>query len=121
MPRGAVPVSGTDPNNSPLTIQRFEQGVLGFEGARHQTDWRRPTSYGIIRREFDHYLLERAAAAGADVRWGIRVTGVTAQADRVRVETDRGAFEAPVVIGAGGHRCPVARALRQGAEPEGGV
>jgi flavin-dependent dehydrogenase len=29
----------------------------------------------------------------------------------VRVETDRGAFEAPLVIGAGGHRCPVARAL----------
>jgi len=102
-----------DPDKYPLTIQPFDQCVLEFAGARHETGWRRPTSYGIIRREFDHYLLERAAAAGADVRWGIRVTDVAEQADRVRVETDRGVFEAPVVIGAGGHRCPVARALGQ--------
>ena len=107
-----------DPDKYPLTIQPFDRCVLEFEGARHPTDWRRPTSYGIIRREFDHYLLERAAGAGADVRWGIRVTGVTAGAGGVRVETDRGAFEAPVVIGAGGHRCPVARALGQVSERE---
>ena len=107
-----------DPDKYPLTIQPFDQCVLEFAGARHETGWRRPTSYGIIRREFDHYLLERAAAAGADVRWGIRVTGVTDLADRVRVETDRGAFEAPAVIGAGGHRCPVARALGQVSERE---
>ncbi len=102
-----------DPDKYPLTIQPFDQCVLEFAGARHETGWRRPTSYGISRREFDHYLLERAAAAGADVRWGIRVTDVAEQADRVRVETDRGVFEAPVVIGAGGHRCPVARVLGQ--------
>ena len=34
------------------------------------------------------------------------------------METDHGAFEAPVVIGAGGHRCPVARALGQVSERE---
>ena len=107
-----------DPDKYPLTIQPFDACVLEFAGARHETGWRRPTSYGIIRREFDHYLLERDAAAGADVRWGIRVTGVTVAADRVRVETDRGVFEAPVVIGAGGHRCPVARALGEVSEGE---
>ena len=100
-----------DPEKYPLTIQPFTSCVVAFEEARHETGWRRPASYGIIRREFDHFLLERAAAAGADVRWGIRVTGVSAGPDRVTVETERGAFEAPVVIGAGGHRCPVARAL----------
>jgi len=107
-----------DPDKYPLTIQPFDACVLEFAGARHETDWRRPTSYGIIRREFDHYLLERAAAAGADVRWGLRVGGVTERADRVSVETDRGLFEAPVVIGAGGHRCPVARALGEISERE---
>ncbi len=107
-----------DPAKYPLTIQPFDACVLEFEGARHETGWRRPASYGIIRREFDHYLLERAAAAGADVRWGIRVTGVTEAPDRVRVETDGGTFEAPVVLGAGGHRCPVARALGQVSERE---
>jgi len=107
-----------DPDKYPLTIQPFDACVLEFAGARHETDWRRPSSYGIIRREFDHYLLERAAAAGADVRWGLRVGGVTERADRVSVETDRGVFEAPVAIGAGGHRCPVARALGEVSERE---
>jgi geranylgeranyl reductase family protein len=100
-----------DPDKYPLTIQPFDACVLEFEGARHETGWRSPASYGIIRREFDLHLLERAAAAGADVRWGLRVTGVEDRADGVRIVTDHGAFEAPLVIGAGGHRCPVAQAL----------
>ena len=102
-----------DPDKYPLTIQPFTACVLAFDGARHETGWRRPASYGIIRREFDHFLLERAAAMGADVRWGIRVTEVSAERDRVVVETERGSFDAPAIIGAGGHRCPVARALGQ--------
>jgi geranylgeranyl reductase family protein len=107
-----------DPDKYPLTIQPFDACVLQFAGARHATGWRRPASFGIIRREFDHYLLERAAAAGADVRWGIRVKGVTEGPDHVRVETERGAFEAPAAIGAGGHRCPVAWALGEVSERE---
>src|SRR5574337_449809 len=107
-----------DPDKYPLTIQPFDACVLEFEGARHTTAWRRPASYGIIRREFDHYLLERAASAGADVRWGIRVTGVEQDVGGVRVETERGVFTAPVVIGAGGHLCPVARALGEISERE---
>lgn len=107
-----------DPEKYPLTIQPFTACTLAFEGARHETRWRRPASYGILRREFDHYLLERAAAAGADVRWGLRVTGVSVTPDAVHVATERGAFEAPVVIGAGGHRCPVARALGEISERE---
>jgi geranylgeranyl reductase family protein len=100
-----------DPDTYPLTIQPFTACVLEFAGARHETAWRRPASNGIIRRELDHYLLERAAATGADVRWGIRVTDVRADSGGVTVETERGPFRAPVVVGAGGHRCPVARAL----------
>ena len=107
-----------DPDKYPLTIQGFAGCALEFEGARHDTRWRRPASYGIIRREFDHFLLERAAAAGADVRWGIRVKSVTAGPAGARVETERGVFEAPVVIGAGGHRCPVARDLGEVSERE---
>ena len=100
-----------DPEKYPHTIQPFTACRLAFEGACHQTRWARPASYGILRREFDHYLLERAAAAGADVRTGLRVTGVAVSPDAARVVTDRGELEAPVVIGAGGHRCPVAGAL----------
>jgi len=107
-----------DPEAYPLTIQPFTACTLTFEGARHETRWRRPASYGILRREFDHYLLERAAASGADVRWGLRVTDVCLRRDAVRVVTAQGEFEAPVVIGAGGHRCPVARALGAISERE---
>ena len=107
-----------DPEKYPLTIQGFSACALEFEGARHDTRWARPASYGIIRREFDHFLLERAAAAGADVRWGVRVTKVVAGPGGARVETERGAFEAPLVIGAGGHRCPVARDLGKISERE---
>jgi geranylgeranyl reductase family protein len=107
-----------DPEKYPLTIQAFSSCVLEFGGAEHETRWRRPASYGIIRREFDHYLLERAAAAGADVRWGVRVTAVSAGHGGARVETAQGVFEAPVVIGAGGHRCPVARDLGDVSERE---
>jgi geranylgeranyl reductase family protein len=107
-----------DPEKYPLTIQAFSACVLEYGGGRHETRWRRPASYGIIRREFDHYLLARAAAAGADVRWGLRVTGVAAGSGGVQVETEHGAFEAPVVVGAGGHRCPVARTLGEVSERE---
>lgn len=107
-----------DPDKYPLTIKPFDACVLAFEGARHVTAWGSPASYGIIRREFDHHLLERAAAAGADVRWGIRVREVEQRPDGVAVVTDRGRFEAPLVIGAGGHHCPVAKALGEVSERE---
>jgi geranylgeranyl reductase family protein len=107
-----------DPEKYPLTIQPFKACVLEFAGARHETGWRRPASYGIIRREFDHYLLERARDAGADVRWGRRVVDVEASAEAVTVRTEGDTFQAPLVIGAGGHRCPVARALGRVSERE---
>jgi len=107
-----------DPEKYPLTIQPFAACAVAFEGARHETRWRRPASFGIIRREFDHHLLERAAAAGADVRWGLRVKAVTSGPDGATVETERGRFQAPLVIGAGGHRCPVARDLGEISEHE---
>jgi geranylgeranyl reductase family protein len=107
-----------DPKNYPHTIQPFTACTLAFEGAHHATRWRRAASYGILRREFDHYLLERAAAAGADVRGGVRVGGVEVTREAVRVTTERGEFEAALVIGAGGHRCPVAGALGRISERE---
>jgi geranylgeranyl reductase family protein len=100
-----------DPQKYPLTIQAFSACRFEFEGARHETRWRTPASYGIVRREFDHYLLDRARAAGAEVREDARVTAVRREAGGIRVESARGVFEASVVIGAGGHRCPVAQAF----------
>jgi geranylgeranyl reductase family protein len=107
-----------DPSTYPLTIQPFRSCALGFEGRTHVTRWRGPASWGIVRREFDHWLLERAAACGADVRTGARVTAVAAGPEGVTLETSAGTFSARVVVGAGGHRCPVARALGEISERE---
>jgi geranylgeranyl reductase family protein len=100
-----------DPEKYPLTLQPFTACRFEFAGARHETRWRRPASYGIVRSEFDHHLLDRARAAGAEVREGARVTEVTREAEGIRVVSARGVFTAPVVIGAGGHHCPVAKAF----------
>ena len=65
----------------------------------------KPVSYGIRRIEFDHYLLQRCGAeqmleesletmVRRDEHWFIN--------DRLR---------AKMVVGAGGHNCPVARAI----------
>jgi geranylgeranyl reductase family protein len=100
-----------DPQKYPLTIQAFSACRFEFDGRRNETRWNKPASYGILRREFDHHLLDRARAVGADVREGARVTEVALDANGIRVVTPHGAFTAPLVIGAGGHRCPVAQAF----------
>jgi geranylgeranyl reductase family protein len=107
-----------DPEKYPLTIQPFSACRFEFEGARHETRWRTPASYGIVRREFDHHLLDRARTAGTDVREGARVTAVTRDAHGVRVTTSHDEHTAAVVIGAGGHWCPVAQALGGVSERE---
>jgi glycine/D-amino acid oxidase-like deaminating enzyme len=53
-----------DPEKYPRTIQPFTACRFEFAGARYETRWRRPASYGIVRSEFDHHLLERARAFG---------------------------------------------------------
>jgi geranylgeranyl reductase family protein len=107
-----------DPEKYPRTIQPFTACRFDFAGARYETRWRRPASYGIVRSEFDHHLLERARATGTDVREGARVTAVTREADGIRVASARGVFTAPVVVGAGGHHCPVAKAFGEVSERE---
>jgi geranylgeranyl reductase family protein len=107
-----------DPDKYPLTIQPFTACRFGFDGKIHETRWRRPASYGIVRSEFDHHLLERARVAGADVREGARVTAVTRESDGIHVVSQQGTFVAPVVVGAGGHHCPVAKAFGEVSERE---
>jgi geranylgeranyl reductase family protein len=100
-----------DPAGYPHTIQPFSTVTLDVDGVEHATAWPRTASFGIVRAEFDTFLLRRAAAAGAAVREGARVRDVVADGDGVTVDTDGGALRARVVVGAGGHGCPVARAF----------
>ncbi len=74
-------------------------------------DYGEPVSYGIRRREFDEYLLRRCSA---EVHENVPVKSME------RVQGGwivNGEFKARLLIGAGGHFCPVAR-LAGGREDE---
>jgi geranylgeranyl reductase family protein len=100
-----------DPAAYPRTIQPFARATIELDGEVLETAWPHTASYGIIRREFDDYLLRRAEGAGAQVREGTRVSEVARDGDRIALRANGESWSAPLVIGAGGHHCPVARAL----------
>jgi len=75
-----------------------EAPVLAMHGAA-------PASYAIRRREFDAYLLARS---GAELRTGVAVASLERAGGEWIVN---GALRTPLLVGAGGHFCPVARAL----------
>lgn len=83
-------------------ITSFKTGCIGRASAT-LTDYGEPVSYGIRRREFDHYLLQRC---GARIREGLGLSSLERTGDAWIVN---GNLRASVVAGAGGHFCPVAR------------
>lgn len=109
----------------------FETGIIG--GHRVTTRYAEPVSYAIRRCEFDTYLLRRC---GAEVIEGTAVEGIerTPQGWALRLKPaqheepgpgaagratprPRLAIAAPVLVGAGGHFCPVARWLNPSEPP----
>ena len=92
-------------------IGGFDVGVLG--GRRTPATFDTVVSYAIRRCEFDAFLLQRS---GARVFERTAVARIERARHGWRVE---GVGEAPMVVGAGGHFCPVARLLNpptRGAE-----
>jgi len=89
-------------------ITGFRTGRLG--GREVETRFRAPVSYGIRRCELDHYLLDRSGAR-------VKVGSLDTLDRRGGGWVVNGALRAPIVVGAGGHFCPVARRL--GARPSG--
>jgi flavin-dependent dehydrogenase len=69
------------------------------------TRYGRPVSFGIRRCEFDHYLLERS---GARLQLGTPVRRIRRDGD-FWVVNER--VRSRMLVGAGGHFCPVARWL----------
>lgn len=84
-------------------ITGFLTGLIGRETVENHYDG--PVSYGIRRCEFDHYLLQRCGAA---TRLGVPLKSMERTQDGWVVNEE---IQAPLVIGAGGHFCPVARKL----------
>jgi flavin-dependent dehydrogenase len=85
-------------------ITGFRVGVMGRPGSRF-IGYDGVVSYGIRRCEFDDYLLRRSGAA---LELGTPVTHIRREHDHWVVDER---LTAPVIVGAGGHWCPVARML----------
>jgi len=84
-------------------ITGFRVGSMG--GRELETHYRAPVSYGIRRCEFDDYLLRRS---GARLLLGRTFTSL----ERSRGEwIVNGEIRTPMLVGAGGTFCPVARFL----------
>ena len=84
-------------------ITGFATGLVG--GSEVRTRYAQPVSYGIRRCEFDHYLLQRS---GARLLSGVALKTLVREGEGWLVN---GSIRAPLVVGAGGHFCPVARSL----------
>lgn len=93
------------------TLQPFSGFRTGLLGSMMiNTHYGKTVSYGILRREFDDYLLRRS---GATCKLGEAVTTLDFQHGNWLVNEN---LRAPVLIGAGGHFCPVARRLNPKAD-----
>jgi flavin-dependent dehydrogenase len=87
------------------TFQPITGFRVGLIGGRDEIETRygRPVSFGIRRCEFDHYLLQRSDAR---LKSGDAVTSLTSKGGQWIVND---AIRTPMVVGAGGHFCPVSR------------
>jgi geranylgeranyl reductase family protein len=94
---------GSERTLQPITA--FHTGLIG--GRAVSTKYDHPVSYGIRRCEFDHYLLERS---GARLRLGEPFESMRREQDDWIVNDD---IRARLVVGAGGHFCPVARLMSE--------
>jgi flavin-dependent dehydrogenase len=89
---------------------RTMQEIRGFRvssiGAREVgIPYDRVVSYGIRRCEFDEYLLRRS---GSEIREGAPINKIERSGKHWIIN---GAIKARMLVGAGGHFCPVARHL----------
>ncbi len=89
-------------------ISGFKTCMMG--GAEVLTRYGSTVSYGIRRSEFDHYLLRRS---GARLRLGEPLKTMQRESAHWIINDS---LKTPLVIGAGGHFCPVSRFLRKNGE-----
>jgi flavin-dependent dehydrogenase len=117
---GVFPLLELDPAEyraAGLTLEEitaFRTGLLDRTGDRPvrrliETSYPRVVSYAVRRCEFDDFLLRRSDAR---VLENTPVTSIRRAGDRWVVND---AVEAPVLVGAGGHFCPVSKFLADAA------
>jgi geranylgeranyl reductase family protein len=97
-------------------VGRTLQPITGFRlstigGPQVEVRSEQVVSYGIRRCEFDQFLLRRS---GAHLREGVALTSIERVNDGWLIDGD---IRARMLIGAGGHFCPVGRYLGNKGSP----
>jgi geranylgeranyl reductase family protein len=90
-------------------------------GPRYVRRAREPIILMTQRIRLDHFLVEQAAAAGADLRDGVKVAAVRMDGQRVVVETAGQTFTGSVLVGADGCNGVTPKLLQLGSQPTYGV
>ncbi len=103
----ALELSGNSPKEYEKkgTLTSFSSVVIWDTKNRpREVRFKKTLGYGIIRSEFDTALLEEIK--GVSLREGVRISSIERDDDGVILNDS---LKAKVVIGAGGHNCPVAK------------
>jgi geranylgeranyl reductase family protein len=100
----ALDVDGYRAGRTFQPITGFRVGLIGSDRALEMR-YERPVSYGVRRCEFDDYLLKRS---NARLLLGTAVTKIRRDGRHWVVNES---VRASMLVGAGGHFCPVARTL----------
>jgi len=105
---------------SPVIETRIHQVIFStsFDDVFERNS-EKPMLYCTTRDRIDAFLLGKAVSAGAEVRHGIKVTGVIREKGSVKVVTSEGTFRSELLIGADGASSAVARSagLRENILP----
>jgi menaquinone-9 beta-reductase len=94
------------------TFQPFTGFRVGLIGSGGDVDvaYDHPVSFGIRRCEFDEFLLRRSRAR---LRLATPITNIRREGLQWTIN---GCLTAPMLVGAGGHFCPVGRMLNRSSE-----
>jgi flavin-dependent dehydrogenase len=87
-------------------ITGFRVGLIGGDNGAIEVTYDGPVSFGIRRCEFDHYLLQRS---NARLRLGQPASSIRRDGAEWIVND---AIRTKMLVGAGGHFCPVARMMK---------
>ena len=97
---------------SPVFEQAARGGILTYKGEqlmRAEPGW--PIAWTVMRSSFDHYLVQQAVLAGAQLMDDVTVRSVEQDDTCITVNTTQGNLQSRILVGADGVNSTVARAL----------
>lgn len=96
-------------------LQQIKGFRVGITGEQQQQLYYAgaPVSYGIRRVEFDDYLLQRCGAELLPAEAVVKIEKAAQEVTKGWILNDK--YQAALIVGAGGHFCPLAHAMQNGS------